>query len=85
MQIVGVIILGKIKIHELAKKIEVNSKEVLEKALELGLDVKSHMSSIDEADAKKIEAKIEMQDLQKEKEKLIIIQYIETNLINLLQ
>ena len=50
----GVILLGKIKIHEIAKKIGVNSKEVLEKALELGLDVKSHMSSVDETDAKKI-------------------------------
>ena len=49
--------MGKIKIHEIAKKIGVNSKEVLEKALELGLDVKTHMSSVDENDAKKIEAK----------------------------
>ena len=53
----GVILLGKMKIHEIAKKIGVNSKEVLEKAIELGLDVKSHMSSIDESDAKKLEAK----------------------------
>ncbi len=49
--------MGKMKIHEIAKKIGVNSKEVLEKAIELGLDVKSHMSSIDESDAKKLEAK----------------------------
>ncbi len=49
--------MGKIKIHEIAKKIGVNSKEVLEKALELGLDVKTHMSSVDESDAKKIEEK----------------------------
>ena len=53
----GVILLGKIKIHEIAKKLGVNSKDVLEKAQELGLDVKSHMSSVDEADAKKIESK----------------------------
>lgn len=49
--------MGKIKIHEIAKKIGVNSKEVLEKAIELGFDVKSHMSSVDESDAKKLEAK----------------------------
>ena len=48
--------MGKIKIHEIAKKIGVNSKDVLEKAIELGLDVKSHMSSIDEEEAKKIES-----------------------------
>ena len=49
--------MGKIKIHEIAKKLGINSKEVLEKALELGVDVKTHMSSVDEKDAKRIEAK----------------------------
>ena len=49
----GVILLGKIKIHEIAKKLGVNSKDVLEKAQELGLDVKTHMSSVDESEAKK--------------------------------
>ena len=50
--------MGKIKIHEIAKKMGVNSKEVLEKALELGLDVKSHMSAIDEEDGKRLEARL---------------------------
>ena len=58
--------MGKIKIHEIAKKIGVNSKEVLEKALELGLDVKTHMSSVDESDAKKIEAKFSNANTKKE-------------------
>ena len=58
--------MGKIKIHEIAKKIGVNSKEVLEKALELGLDVKTHMSSVDESDAKKIEAKFSNANIKKE-------------------
>ena len=58
--------MGKIKIHEIAKKIGVNSKEVLEKALELGLDVKTHMSSVDESDAKKIEAKFSNTNTKKE-------------------
>ena len=49
--------MSKVKIHEIAKKIGINSKEVLEKAIELGLDVKSHMSSVDEEDAKKLESK----------------------------
>ena len=49
--------MGKTKIHEIAKKLGVNSKEVLEKALELGLEVKTHMSSVDEKDVKRIEAK----------------------------
>jgi len=58
--------LGKIKIHEIAKKIGVNSKEVLEKAQELGLDVKTHMSSVDESEAKKIEAKFSNNNTKKE-------------------
>ena len=47
--------MGKIKIHEIAKKLGVNSKDVLEKAQELGLDVKTHKSSIDEREEKKLE------------------------------
>ena len=34
----------KIKIHELAKKLNVNSKDLLEKANSLGIDAKSHLS-----------------------------------------
>jgi len=62
----GVILLGKIKIHEIAKKLGVNSKDVLEKAQELGLDVKTHMSSVDESEAKKIEAKFSNNNTKKE-------------------
>ena len=47
--------MGKVKIHEIAKKLGLASKEVLEKAKKLGIDVKSHLSSIDEKDAKKLE------------------------------
>ena len=58
--------MGKIKIHEIAKKLGVNSKDVLEKAQELGLDVKTHMSSVDESEAKKIEAKFSNNNTKKE-------------------
>ena len=57
--------MGKIKIHEIAKKLGV-SKDVLEKAQELGLDVKTHMSSVDESEAKKIEAKFSNNNTKKE-------------------
>ena len=46
--------MGNIKIHEIAKELGVNSKEVLEKAKKLGIEVKSHLSSVDEEIAKKI-------------------------------
>ena len=44
---------NKIKIHEIAKKIGVSSKDVLEKAKALGLDVSSHLSGVEEDEAKK--------------------------------
>ena len=51
----GVKLLGKIKIHELAKKLGLTSKEIIEKATKLGIDVKNHMSSIEEDAVSKIE------------------------------
>ncbi len=40
--------------HELAKKLNVNSKEVIEKAETLGIKVKSHLSTITNEEAEKI-------------------------------
>ena len=67
--------MGKIKIHEIAKKIGVNSKEVLEKAIELGMEVKTHMSSVTEEEAKKIEAKFSgaKKEVKEKKETPVII------------
>ena len=45
----------KIKLHELAKKLNLNSKDLIEKAKSLGIDVKSHLSTITEEEAKKLE------------------------------
>ena len=47
--------MGKIKLYEIAKKLDLTSKEVLEMAQKLNIDAKSHMSSVDEEEAKKIE------------------------------
>ena len=47
--------MAKIKIHEIAKKIGLTSKEIIEKANELGINVKSHLSSIEDEQAEKIE------------------------------
>ena len=44
----GVKLLGKIKIHEIAKEVGLTSKEVIKIANDLGLDVTSHLSAIDE-------------------------------------
>ena len=47
--------MAKLKIHEIAKKYDLTSKEVLDKAVELGIDAKSHLSSIEGDDIKKLE------------------------------
>ena len=46
--------MGKIKIYEIAKELDLTSKEILEVAQKLNIDVKSHMSSVEEEEAKKI-------------------------------
>ena len=47
--------MGKIKIYEIAKKLGLTSKEVLEMAQKLNIEAKSHMSGVEEDEAKKIE------------------------------
>lgn len=42
------------KIHEIAKQLNVNSKEVLERTQKMGIDVKSHLNSVSEEVAQKI-------------------------------
>ena len=47
--------MSKIKIHEIAKKLNKQSKEVMDVANSMGLDIKSHMNTVDEEIATKIE------------------------------
>ena len=51
----GVKLLGKIKIHEIAKKLDLTSKEVLEVAKKLNIEAKSHLSGVEEVETRKIE------------------------------
>ncbi|MFC2401081.1 MAG: translation initiation factor IF-2 [Streptococcus sobrinus] len=46
--------MSKKRLYEIAKELGKPSKDVVEKAKSLGLDVKSHASSVEEADAKRI-------------------------------
>ena len=61
--------MGKIKIHEIAKKLGLASKEVLEIAQKLKIDVKTHMSGVDEEQAKKIEDALTKKDNKKAESK----------------
>ena len=54
----GVNLLGKIKLYDLAKELNLTSKELLKIAGEMGIEVKSHLSSLeDEQDKKRKENK----------------------------
>ena len=45
---------GKIRVHELAKELGLTNKEALDLAIALGIGVKSHSSSIEEAQADRV-------------------------------
>ena len=61
--------MGKIKIHEIAKKLNLTSKEVLDIAKILNIDVKSHLSGVEEEEAKKIEEHLKNNKTQKTRKK----------------
>ncbi|MDG4516541.1 translation initiation factor IF-2 N-terminal domain-containing protein, partial [Streptococcus suis] len=46
--------MSKKRLNEIARELGISSKEVVAKALELGFEVKSHASSVDEASAKRL-------------------------------
>jgi len=48
--------MAKIRVHELAKKLKISSKLMMAKLKEIGVETKSHTSSIDEKIAKKLQA-----------------------------
>ena len=60
--------MGKIKIHEIAKKMGLASKDVLEKAKSLNFDVKSHLSAVTDEEAKKLEEELKKNKNEKNNE-----------------
>ncbi len=61
--------MGKIKIHEIAKELNLSSKEVVEKANKLGFDIKNHLSSVEEEMANKIKNSLQSKKIElREKE-----------------
>ena len=49
--------MGKMKLYELAKELNLTSKELLNKIKELGIEAKSHLSTLEEAEIEKIKNK----------------------------
>ncbi len=61
--------MGKIKIHEIAKKLGVTSKDILEIAKKLNIEAKSHLSGVEQEEADKIEKELSNNAENKKEEK----------------
>ena len=61
--------MGKIKIHEIAKEVGLNSKEIIKIANDLGIGVTSHLSAVDDKQAEQIRANIKSGEKKSEPEK----------------
>ena len=63
-------LLGKIKIYDIAKELDLTSKEVIEIAQKLKIEAKSHLSSVDEEDVKRIKENVKSKEKKKEDKKV---------------
>jgi len=61
--------LGKIKIYDLAKELNLASKELLQKVKEMGIEAKSHLSSISDEDVEKIRKNISQKTVNNDSKK----------------
>ena len=57
---------GKIRVHELAKELGLTNKEALDLCIDLGIGVKSHSSSIEDAQADRVRRKAEREGLKRD-------------------
>ena len=60
----GVNLLGKIKLYELAKEMDIPSKELLEMAKKIGIELKSHLSVISDEDVEKLKMDIKKSNIK---------------------
>ena len=51
-------LLGKIKLYDIAKEFDMSSKDILAIAVKLNIDAKSHLSSVSDEDAEKIRKRL---------------------------
>lgn len=58
----GVIEMAKIRIHELAKELNMNSKDLADRLRQMGYSVKNHMSTIEEKEIAKIKKNLKPKD-----------------------
>ena len=63
-------LLGKIKLYDIAKELNLTSKEVLEIARNLNINAKSHLSAVDETEAEKIRENAKKTNKKPEEKKI---------------
>ncbi|HEX2577226.1 MAG TPA: translation initiation factor IF-2 N-terminal domain-containing protein, partial [Aquihabitans sp.] len=59
---------AKIRVHELAKELGLTNKETLDLSLGLGIGVKTHSSSIEDAQADRVRRKAEREGLVRDEQ-----------------
>jgi translation initiation factor IF-2 len=57
--------MGKMKVHELAKELNMQSKDLIDKLKDMNYDVKNHLSTLEEDDVKKITKALKGEDKNK--------------------
>ena len=60
-------LLGKMKLYELAKEMNVSSKELLEQAKMIGINIKSHLSVISDEDISNLKERYKRQNIDTKK------------------
>ncbi|SMC20396.1 bacterial translation initiation factor 2 (bIF-2) [Desulfacinum hydrothermale DSM 13146] len=63
--------MARVRVHELAKELGMNSKELIDRILKLGIPVKNHMSALDDSAVTKIRAHLQAGTPEKVEEKRI--------------
>lgn len=61
----GVSLLGKMKLYELAKELNLASKELLERAGEIGIELKSHLSTLEDDQIEKLKKSVSSKKVTK--------------------
>ena len=61
--------MGKIKVHELAKELNLSNNELLDSLKKLSIEVKSHLSSLEDAQVELVRSKLKKSKAKKEVEK----------------
>ena len=62
--------MSKVRVYQLAKKMNITSKELINKLEELGIDVHNHMSSLEDSDAKLVEEYLLEESVEEVKEEV---------------